>query len=958
MRIMRQTSDAEQHRVLLDPRTWTRPWLALVMALLGVLGVTFGVWFVEYPRRTGRLSCNLFSTAHRSLAPTSKNNLPTLHLDIGFTACRALEKQGRRALPERDLTPEDERWVRAHVRFQGHIAPVLVQVKRDQPGDFDNQKWPLYVKVQNENSVGSVQAMLDMHLLSLQSPATSGYLDAWLYAEDLRRTGIPAPRHTFVNLIVNDRDWGTYALQEGISETFARHQESAWQALDSELKGKYLAHSALWGIDSGLGWQSQWDDSDPLTPWPSDSSSNAMSHIPADGSDPDSVQYHSLAVMEAYVREIVRVARPRYIERFRRAYAEAFERHYLALAQEFASMELETPWSRLPRRQEHLRASLHLTQTVSAYQIGGELGGVLTLQVCNLARYPVILDKVQVGEYEVDITAAWIPKDDNEYSTNVLIHPEAAPAVVLRRVQGGVPRYLTLRIPASALANRALEGNAAYSETLQLVTHLAGVGEPVVVAVQREHLPSLSDSTLPLQPTVEEALAQHPFLRLAADQPRFLELKPGDWDVQGDLVLPDGFGLWATHPLTLAFDDGAMLFANGPLMLYGTEAGQICLVPKEDSWAGIVVFQADPEMASSLRNVEIRAAAGVHRDGLMVPGGVTFYESPAALDHCLLQNSVASVALHIVHADFELVHTAFRGAALGAFRGDFARGTIGQCTYADIRGDGIQVHGSQVAIRDVHLSRIYGRGISARETSSVAATDIQLMDVYLGLVSSDGSLLVAQDLRIARAWAAGLAAYRMNSVYGRAVTRASDVTFEDQSIQAMAQKGSCVIVNEKVILAKELDVGALHHQQEILSAMHALDLSFGSELKLIGYEVVTSEPRPGSTLSLNLYWYALAHLARDYTVFVHVRDPSGSTVVGWDNMPGMNTLPTTGWRVGRLVVDVHLVPLPPDMPEGEYHIALGMYDLPTGERLPVRQADGEPFPEATVILEQTIKVGF
>lgn len=75
-----------------------------------------------------------------------------------------------------------------------------------------------------------------------------------------------------------------------------------------------------------------------------------------------------------------------------------------------------------------------------------------------------------------------------------------------------------------------------------------------------------------------------------------------------------------------------------------------------------------------------------------------------------------------------------------------------------------------------------------------------------------------------------------------------------------------------------------------------------------------------------------------------------------DNMPESDAFPTTRWPVNQPIEDMHVIPLPPDVPAGSYRIALGMYLYQTGERLPVRGPNGDPIPDAAIVLDQTVHV--
>ena len=126
-------------------------------------------------------------------------------------------------------------------------------------------------------------------------------------------------------------------------------------------------------------------------------------------------------------------------------------------------------------------------------------------------------------------------------------------------------------------------------------------------------------------------------------------------------------------------------------------------------------------------------------------------------------------------------------------------------------------------------------------------------------------------------------------------------------------------------------------------------VAVGSAIWLAGYEADALTLAPGEPLRMTLYWHPTATLNRDYTVFIHVRDATGETVAGWDTMPRQNTYPTTAWQAGQTVDDRHVVPL--DLAPGEYHVALGLYHLASGQRLPVYGLDEEPVADASILLD-------
>jgi hypothetical protein len=122
---------------------------------------------------------------------------------------------------------------------------------------------------------------------------------------------------------------------------------------------------------------------------------------------------------------------------------------------------------------------------------------------------------------------------------------------------------------------------------------------------------------------------------------------------------------------------------------------------------------------------------------------------------------------------------------------------------------------------------------------------------------------------------------------------------------------------------------------------------FGEAIALQGARITPDD----RGVRVMLWWEALAPLERDYTVFVHFVDEGGRLVGTGDRPPLEGGFPTLLWRPGDSVADGHVVPLPSDLPPGEYTVQVGWYDPVTGVRL-VAVQDGERLPQDAVTVDR------
>jgi len=114
---------------------------------------------------------------------------------------------------------------------------------------------------------------------------------------------------------------------------------------------------------------------------------------------------------------------------------------------------------------------------------------------------------------------------------------------------------------------------------------------------------------------------------------------------------------------------------------------------------------------------------------------------------------------------------------------------------------------------------------------------------------------------------------------------------------------------------------------------HPLEANFDGQTLLSGYAFDGGSMQPSQVLHLALHWRALRRIETDYTVFVHLLDSAGRVWSQRDSPPINGFRSTSTWAGGEEVTDYHGLPLPADIPAGEYWLEVGLYEVATGKRL-------------------------
>jgi len=156
-----------------------------------------------------------------------------------------------------------------------------------------------------------------------------------------------------------------------------------------------------------------------------------------------------------------------------------------------------------------------------------------------------------------------------------------------------------------------------------------------------------------------------------------------------------------------------------------------------------------------------------------------------------------------------------------------------------------------------------------------------------------------------------------------------------------------VVTFDDVPYAWVYKVGPVIDETTIVHPIHA---DVGQDFRLLGYDLRPAQAQPGETVHLTLYWEAVHKPTGDYTVFTHLLDPMGQMHSQKDNQPQGGMYPTHLWDERERIQDEYELTIAPDAPPGAYQIAVGMYYLPTLERLSVTDRNGALLPDARILI--------
>jgi hypothetical protein len=151
------------------------------------------------------------------------------------------------------------------------------------------------------------------------------------------------------------------------------------------------------------------------------------------------------------------------------------------------------------------------------------------------------------------------------------------------------------------------------------------------------------------------------------------------------------------------------------------------------------------------------------------------------------------------------------------------------------------------------------------------------------------------------------------------------------------------------------------HSAAHISPTHRLIIEWGAYIRLLGYDIDKAIYRPGDTVMVKLYDQAQQSMETNYTAFVHLYGPhnpaTGNSLWAQDDSePCRAFYPTSVWATGEIIKDTFTLVLPVEMPDGEYILKTGFYDLRTMQRLPV--TEGEATDNVAVLGPIEVRMSF
>ena len=266
--------------------------------------------------------------------------------------------------------------------------------------------------------------------------------------------------------------------------------------------------------------------------------------------------------------------------------------------------------------------------------------------------------------------------------------------------------------------------------------------------------------------------------------------------ISSPLVIDKGY-TFKLNPGTVVniIDDGKII-SHSPLNFVGTRNKPITVYSLDSKGEGLLVLSRHKK--SILKHVIFDNLRNPTQGNWGVTGSVTFYESPADLQHVVIKNNKCEDALNIVRTNFTMNQVAISNTQSDAFDGDFVNGSILNCQFNNLGNDAIDVSGSDLLIRNVTIANAGDKGLSAGENSKMKINGVEISDSAIAVAGKDLSIVNAKNLKISNTQL-GFTAFQKKPEFGPSKITVNGISMSDIETNYLIEGSSSLFIDNKEI---------------------------------------------------------------------------------------------------------------------------------------------------------------
>ncbi|MBN2412865.1 CotH kinase family protein [candidate division KSB1 bacterium] len=782
------------------------------------------------------------------------SNPEKIYIDIKFKDYQKLAYIRENSLKRGTIITTDDSYVPATLRIDSRIVNADIRLKGDMTDHIQGDKWSLRVKVKGENTI------FGMKRFSIQDPKVAGYLNEWLLYKLYEYEGLIALRYDFVEVIINGKKMGLYALEESFSKELIEHNRRREGSI-LKFDESHLWDGSLWNSGSV---KSEADI------YFSSNIDNFRSKKAA--SDSSLVTYYLMGkkLLEDFRYGKIKPSAAFDIEQVAKLYAvsnltsstHALRWKNVRFYYNPITNKLEligyNAYSDNPLRQindilrendysvnrffipEYHNLFFKDTEFVNAYMqtldrisdkayLDGFFHSIENDLIKNISiiyrELPYFTFNKNIYYYNQRFIQGMmnptIPvsakiKIDNSLKTDSLdilvANTGFLPIEVtsVETIDNGVNLINKITTLPGKTAAKVLQ-----FQKLTLNDHKKSISKEdllkglvvnyYISGLQRSNSALIDISNLDLYDEMNVSQTDEDLDTILKsvgfldknEKNKSITIKPGKWDISRDLVIPRGYKFLCGGNTELNLLNSARILSFSPVEFIGTEENPVKITSSDKTGQGIFVLNTKEK--SVLNFVRFDNLSNPVKKGWALTGAVTFYKADVSIQNCTFSNNLrGDDYLNIVNSTFEMNNDRFINTNADAFDSDFCEGSIVNSFFENCGNDAIDISGTDLKIDNLTINNAGDKGLSSGENSRMSVNHVKIENSEIAVCSKDKSLLKSSNVSLVNNKIA-FAAFQKKPEYGPGHIEIYELDMKKIEVPYLIETNSSLTIDGEII---------------------------------------------------------------------------------------------------------------------------------------------------------------
>ena len=783
-------------------------------------------------------------------------NPEKISIEIRQKDFKFLEKTRETAL-ERNLIINniDGEFVPATLEYQGKKMQIKLRLKGHMTDHLQDNKWSFRIKVEDKNS------FMGMKRFSIQHPGTRGYVYEWIYHELMKRENIITLRYKFINISINGRDWGIYAVEESFDKELLEN--------NNRKKGPIIR------FDPDLYWVDRYNEvlhKKPTAEFASYYSAN-LEVFEENEVINDSLQKNyylkALALVDGLRNKKLSVDQVFDLERLAKFHAitdlvggehsldwSDTKYYYNPVTGKLEPISYES-FTDFPLRE--IAGTYKYVELDSSKENYDDWHTALFSNPVFFKEYVKNLERVSDKKY-LDVFFKSINKELNSnlsilykefpykkfdkesyYENQEIIHKILSPPQTFYSyfkhclnnqisLQIGGIESLPVEIKSISIGNKnslplvpiilpSKQRNAAVT----FKDYLFPIPTNMVWNDTLMHTLKINYSILgssvtqqtnvfPFPHTDTEFIADDlhnrkgnesdfPFIKVD-EATKSIILKEGKITLNKDLIIDKGYTVYGNPNLIIDLINHSKIISYSPFIFKGRDDEPITIESSDSTGQGFEFINAPK---SIFENVIFKTLPKVNDNQWARSGYITFYESNVTFKDCNFFNSKSECALTLIRSNFTLKECSFGKMNNSALNVDYSEGEINNCAFENCNYNAIVIIKSVVKFKSIFVKGVNNNALSIEEGSQILGEDIRIKDSKIALSAEGLTNIDLKTLSITNSQF-GIIAYKNKAGYGFPTINITKLDLSNVKQNYLKEAKAIISINNKAIIEEAYNI--------------------------------------------------------------------------------------------------------------------------------------------------------